>query len=210
MNEPPSTIELDEDIISRFPGNSKILEIACALGRTAFELESRGHRVTALDIDPEIVASAEDIARKRNSSVHFVEGDGRMLPFDSSSFDIVVMNGYMTMLTDMESRIRSIIEAFRVLKEGGALYLADFLTTEETYGERYRKHSDTTGEENTFIVTDTGNDDGRELYRAHHYRETELEGLLASRFDIVETVNREFTSYHGNTVNGIIYLAFKK
>lgn len=204
---PPSTIELDEDLVSRFPKNSKILEIACAHGRTAFKLESHGHRVTAIDIDPDSIERSKEIAISKKSSVEFVEGDGRMLPFESSTFDIVMMNGYMTMLTDRESRILSIIEAFRVLKEGGALYLADFLQTDETYKERYERDAEITGEDHTFIVNDSK---GSELYRAHHYRESELKALLDSRFDVVEIVNREFESYHGNKVNGIIMLAFKK
>ena len=166
-----------------------------------------GHRNTAIDIDPESLGRSKEIARSRNSSVEFLEGDGRMLPFESSTFDIVMMNGYMTMLTDRESRILSIIEAFRVLKEGGALYLADFLQTDDTYKERYENDASITGEDHTFIVNDS---QGKELYRAHHYRESELRALLDSRFDVVEIINQEFRSYHGNKVKGIIMLAFKK
>jgi ubiquinone/menaquinone biosynthesis C-methylase UbiE len=209
MESPPSTIELDDDIVSRIPKKSKVLEVACALGRTAFRLEGLGHSVTAIDIDPDTVERAREIGNANNSGVEFLEADGRRLPFDNFSFDLVIMNGYMTMLTDMESRILSIIEAFRVLKEGGALYLADFLVTEDNkaYLKRYEEHSKITGEEHTFIVHDNEN---RELYRCHHYRESELKALLDSRFHIVETVNQEFKSYHGNRVNGIIILAFKK
>lgn len=210
--DPPSTIELHTEIISSFPKGSKVLEIACAHGRTAFIMESMDHIVTALDIDPAAIHNSRKFGLSRSSSVEFIVGDGRKLPFQSTLFDIVMMNGYMTMLTDLESRERSIEEASRVLKEGGTLYLADFLQTDDSdiYRQRYERHSKTTGEDHTFIVTDTGKDDGKELYRCHHYLESELRSLLASHFDILIARKQLFTSFHGNNVNGIIILAVKK
>ncbi len=209
---PPSTLELDIEIISSLPKNSKVLEIACAHGRTAFTLESMDHEVTALDIDPDAINKAREIGLSRSSSVEFVVGDGRELPFQSSLFDIVLMNGYMTMLIDRVSRERSIEEASRVLKEGGTLYLADFLQTDgsDIYRQRYERHSKITGENHTFFVTDTGADDGNELYRCHHYIESELRSLLGSSFEILKAKEQVFTSFHGNRVNGIIILAVKK
>ena len=119
MNEPPSTVDIDPDMIAEFPNRSAILELACAHGRTAFYLEEQGHEVTGIDNDPEVIREAKIIGKMRGSTVKFVEADGRSLPFDDRSFDICVMNAFLTMLTDTDSRIRAILEAFRVIREGG-------------------------------------------------------------------------------------------
>ena len=53
MDTPPSTLEIDREMLSFIPTGSKVLELACAHGRTAFSLEDIGYRVTAIDIDEE-------------------------------------------------------------------------------------------------------------------------------------------------------------
>ncbi len=212
MKDPPSTVDIDPDMVAGFQKRSKILELACAHGRTAFYLEEQGHEVTGIDIDPESISEAKRIGKERGSTVKFMEADGRYLPFDDRLFDICVMNAFLTMLTDTDSRIRAITEAFRVTREGGCIYVADFLQTWDspTYRERYETFEKITGEKGTFIVTDDGSMDGEGLYRAHHYTEEEITELLISRYEIIREELCEFTTYHGNRVNGIKLLACKK
>ncbi|MFO8051375.1 MAG: class I SAM-dependent methyltransferase [Thermoplasmatota archaeon] len=150
MNRNPSTVELDEDMIGNIPKGSKVLEFACARGRTAFRLEEMGYRVTAFDIDPEVI----DACRERNTTVEFLVADARDLPFPSGSFDACIMNAFMTMMDSPSSRSRAFNEGKRVLKKGGLLYLADFLLerNDPDYRKRYEAHQPITGEYGTFIV----------------------------------------------------------
>jgi len=212
MDPPPSTVEIDRDILSVIPSGSKVLELACAHGRTAFSLEDIGFNVTAIDIDHDSIIEARKIGSDMERKIEFLVADGRDLPFNDEIFDACVMNGFLTMLTDMDSRMKAINEASRVLKVRGYLYVADFIQTWETpaYRDRYESHERITSERGTFIVTDTGTTEGRELYRAHHHTEEELRGLISRRFDIMKESREVFTSYHGNRVNGMKLLAIKK
>ncbi|MEA3557886.1 MAG: class I SAM-dependent methyltransferase [Candidatus Thermoplasmatota archaeon] len=212
MNEAPSTVDLDLDILEQIEKGSRVLEFACARGRTAFKLEELGYSVTAFDIDPEAITFCRNEAKKRGSKVEFLEADGRNLPFEDSVFDACIMNAYMTMLDTRDSRIMGFLEGFRVLKEGGYLYLAEFLQTwdDPIYRERYEKHEHITGEKGTFIATIDGSIEGEEIYRAHHYTEGEIMSLINSRYHSLIEKRTRFTTYHGNEIDGIIMLVGKK
>jgi len=77
------------------------------------------------------------------------------------------------------------------------------------YKERYDKHFPITKENWTFIVTEDGTSNTKEIYRVHHYTRDELNNLLIPRFNIKSFNNTTFTSYHGNIVNGFIIFAKK-
>lgn len=205
--EPPSTIHVDENMLNLIPKGSKILEVACALGRTAFDLESMGFDVTAVDIDPEIVEMAVAKKIESGSNVDFMVADGRYLPFQDESFDCVIMNAFLTMLTDQNSRNRAITEAYRVLNEEGILYVADFLQNRlsPVYMDRYEEGESITGEKGSFKVME-----GDELlYWAHHHTEEELDSLILPHFTEIDRERKTFMSFHGNRVQGIIILAMK-
>jgi ubiquinone/menaquinone biosynthesis C-methylase UbiE len=69
--------------------------------------------ITCLDYSPDMMASAK---RRAPGNVQFVQGDVGKLPFEDSSFDIVLsMNGFHA-FPDKEAAYR---ETFRVLKPGG-------------------------------------------------------------------------------------------
>ncbi|MGA1848193.1 MAG: class I SAM-dependent methyltransferase [Thermoplasmatota archaeon] len=205
----PSTITLDREILSAIPYGSRVLESACAWGRTAFELEKMGYRVTAFDIDPEIVSRARKNADLTGSEVKLIVADGCDLPFGNGSFDACVMNGFLTMLDEREKREAAIKEAWRVLVPGGFLYIADFIQTwsDPTYAERYRAHFPITGEIGTFLATEDGSLDGKVMYRAHHHTVEELLELIGGGFNVRSRSKTTFTSYHGNRVDGCVILA---
>jgi ubiquinone/menaquinone biosynthesis C-methylase UbiE len=207
----PSTIDLDRDMISRIPHGARTLEFACAWGRTAFELEKMGFKVTAFDINPDMIAEAALRAERLGSRIELLVADGCNLPFDDMTFDACIMNGFLTMLDEEGKRKASVNEAARVLAPGGHLYIADFLQTwsDPVYAERYRFNYPITGEMGTFIVTDEGNLEGIELYRAHHYTVEELLELLDGRFSIITSSSTTFTSFHGNRVDGMKLLCKK-
>ena len=73
--------------------------------------------ITCLDYSPKMMESVRKRAEEMNiSNIRFVQGDVGALPFEDSSFDIVVsLNGFHA-FPDKEAAYR---ETFRVLKPGG-------------------------------------------------------------------------------------------
>jgi arsenite methyltransferase len=70
--------------------------------------------------------------------VEFVTGDMTSMPFEAGSFDVVISALAIHNITDPAGRRKAIDEAFRVLKPGGRLLIADFRSTPE-YGSRLRE-----------------------------------------------------------------------
>jgi SAM-dependent methyltransferase len=76
----------------------------------------RGAEVTGLDFSPAMVAAAS----ARYPGVNFCEGDAEALPYPDAAFDAVVSNFGFLHFGRPE---RALVEAFRVLSQGGRLAL---------------------------------------------------------------------------------------
>lgn len=108
---------------------SRVLDVGGGPGRYAVALAAAGHRVTLLDLSPQMLERARDHARGRRVQLAaYVEGNAvDMARFESGSFDAVLLLGPLYHLPAAEDRFRALREARRVLAPGGAL-LAAFVT----------------------------------------------------------------------------------
>jgi SAM-dependent methyltransferase len=93
------------------PGRAT-LEIGCGEGRVTRDLASRGHRVTAVDASPTLLAAAQEALPE----AEYVLADAADLPFGDDSFDLVVSYNSLIDIQDMPGAVR---EAARVLSKGG-------------------------------------------------------------------------------------------
>ncbi len=116
------------DLFSRILGLSKedrILDLCCGQGRHSLELARRGFKnVEGLDRSHYLIQKAKSRAKKEGLSVKFREGDARKLPYQSDTFDVVMLLGnsfgyFETIQDDM----RVLKEVFRVLKPQGRVLI---------------------------------------------------------------------------------------
>jgi ubiquinone/menaquinone biosynthesis C-methylase UbiE len=99
------------DIVGISPG-TRLLDVATGPGFVAGAAAARGATVVGLDFSPAMIAEA----RRRLPALSFREGDAEALPFDSGSFDAVVMNFGLLHLARPDA---ALAEAHRVLRTGG-------------------------------------------------------------------------------------------
>lgn len=95
------------------PGDA-VLDACCGTGDLALAAERAGGNVTGLDFSPEMLARA----RRKSTSVEWVEGDVTELPFANRSFDAVTVGFGIRNVPDLEA---GLAELARVLRPGGRL-----------------------------------------------------------------------------------------
>lgn len=181
----------------------RILDIGCGIGGPAFEMASKfGAEVVGIDLEVPLVERASAAARERGLADRctFHSVDGRALPFDDASFDIVTSAGAVTQTSDKQALLD---ECFRVLRPGGYVSIYEWMKSEaklssemhywiEVEGLTYAMETlDRYGE----IVRNAGfidveTTDASDWYRAEARREYEL--LKGELFDrMVALIGRE-------------------
>lgn len=98
-------------------GNGKALDIGCGEGRVSRLLKACGYNVTAVDPVAELLSAAEE-AQSAHSYALAPAGD---LPFEDSSFDLVMA---YNVLMDVEDVPAAVKEIRRVLRKDGTLVVS--------------------------------------------------------------------------------------
>jgi ubiquinone/menaquinone biosynthesis C-methylase UbiE len=98
-----------------------VVDIGCGAGAQALLWAHLGHRVSALDVNEQLVNIARARAAQKGLSIRFDIGTATALPYADASADAVLLPELLEHVSDWQSCLN---EAVRVLKFGGLLYLS--------------------------------------------------------------------------------------
>lgn len=99
-----------------FNKGKRCLEVGCGRGTISAYFSDAGYDCTLLDISSNVIDIAQKSFKKNKLQAKFKVGDVNKLPFENSSFDIVVSIGLLEHFKNIE---RPIQEQIRVLDTGG-------------------------------------------------------------------------------------------
>lgn len=125
----PGGVEATNWLIQQgeFSSDCKVLEVACNRCTTSIELaQTYQCHITAVDLDTKVLAEARKAieAAQMQDYIHLTQANALKLPFADNSFDIVINEAMLTMLSDA-AKEKALKEYWRVLKPGGRLLTHD-------------------------------------------------------------------------------------
>ncbi len=100
----------------------RILDVGCGAGFFSILLAKRGHRVTGIDLTPDMVDRARSLAAEERAECEFLVMDAERPDFPDDTFDVVISRNLTWTLPDVASAYR---QWGRVLKAGGILVNMD-------------------------------------------------------------------------------------
>ena len=113
------------------PGEA-VLDIGCGAGfdiLVSSRLVGLTGRVCGIDFTPEMVACAQSNLRRAGvSNVEVRLASSEVIPYDDSTFDVVISNGVLNLSPYKE---KSFQEIFRVLRTDGRFQFADIVLNED-------------------------------------------------------------------------------
>ena len=104
----------------------KVLDVACGTGNLSIPAARAGAIVTGVDIAPNLVEQAREIAKTEGLHCRFDEGDAEALPYADSSFDTVITM-FGAMFAPRPEKVAE--ELTRVCRSGGRIAMANWTPT---------------------------------------------------------------------------------
>ena len=116
-----------------------VLDIGCGTGNLTLLIKRLhpGADVVGLDPDPKALVLARRKAEERSSTVRFDQGFSDELPYAEASFDRV-FSAFMLHHLALDVKEKTLREARRVLRSGGAFYALDFAGTSGIIAHLFR------------------------------------------------------------------------
>lgn len=129
FDTPPWDTKAPKDNVIDWQGagliHGEVLDIGCGPGDNAVYLAQQGHSVTALDISPTALSTAERRARDAGVDVRFAVADATKLDGYTDAFDTVIDSGMFHCLADDGKRSYA-AAVRRATRPGATLLMACF------------------------------------------------------------------------------------
>lgn len=117
-------MDLIEEIFTHFEAKPKtILELGCGTGNICAELESRGYKMTGIDLASEMI----DFAKTKIQSVNFQVADMRDFHFEEKFDAVLCLFDSINYVHTLEEILQVLDKTYEVLKEGG-IFIFDIST----------------------------------------------------------------------------------
>lgn len=112
---------------ARIGAGDGVLDLGCGTGTLMLLVKQArpDARLVGIDGDPKVLGIARDKAARAGVDLTFDQGLVFDLPYPDSSFDRVLASLILHHLTRPD-KVRALREAYRVLRPGGELHVADF------------------------------------------------------------------------------------
>lgn len=109
-----------QEILALLPSGKalKILDIGCGAGFFSILLNQCGHDTIGIDLTPEMITEAKELAKAEKATAEFMVMDAENLSFPANSFDVVIARN---VTWNLPHPSRAYAEWTRVLKSGGLL-----------------------------------------------------------------------------------------
>jgi SAM-dependent methyltransferase len=104
--------------LSGLPRGARIADLGCGSGAFTEELRQAGYSVVGVDISPKLI----ELGRRKYPGLELLEGDVEALPFETGSFDGVLLSGLVHHFPDPR---RCAAETLRILRTGGRFVAFD-------------------------------------------------------------------------------------
>lgn len=108
-------------MLGKKPSDIKLIDIGAGTGRYSIPLAEEGIDVTAIDLSPNNVG----ILKKKSDKVKAYRGNALDLKkFKSGEYDACILFGPMYHLSSFEDKKKALLEAKRLVKSGGYIFVA--------------------------------------------------------------------------------------
>jgi SAM-dependent methyltransferase len=189
-----------------------LLDVGCGSGRLGKRLYEQGFAVTGVDISPDAVRAAEElaVAAATGPRLRFVEADfaaDRPPRIDGGPFDVAVCQLVISIVGGARERSNLLRHIHDNLRPDGWLYLSASGVSDTInagYARLYAEDVHLTGERHSYLSRD---ERGEVLYMTHHFTVDEFTRLLESAgFGGIDvTIEREASSRRPNEAAHFLY-----
>lgn len=137
--------------------NSRILDLGAGVGEYTLFFANKGYEVHAVELVDHHVEKLNKKASAFDNCFVYHQSAVDLSNFDDNSFDVVLLFGPLYHISDAQQRSDCLLEALRVLKDDGTIFVSlinnDIIPlTESVYDTDYFNHGDYNKE--TFKVDD--------------------------------------------------------
>ena len=116
-------LPIEAYIVSRVQPSDTVLDLCCGGGEVSLAIAQKGTTVTGIDNVPDMCCLCQELFTEKKQTGYFHVGDATRLPFNDSIFSCVVCTGNSLNSMSNQDAEKTILEAARVTKPDGILYL---------------------------------------------------------------------------------------